>query len=194
MKRIMILILILVFTVCCGCVSAKEYDINVDYAELMIKAACKGDVAAGMKYNRLRDLKKKDLNIKDDIQFDCLYLLSKVIHSEAGSSWISEYHRRMVGSVVLNRVASPEFPNTMNEVVYQRGQYAGAINGSLNHIIPSEACVRSAFKLIADGSIAPSSVVFQAEFPQGSGVYKTVNDPYLGTTYFCYSSRPWLYD
>ena len=29
MKRIMILILILVFTMCCGCVSAKEYDIMV---------------------------------------------------------------------------------------------------------------------------------------------------------------------
>ena len=47
--------------------------------------------------------------------------------------------------------------------------------------------------VLKDGSIAPPSVVFQAEFVQGKGTYKKITDSILGTTYFCYSSYPDFY-
>ena len=175
------------------CVGAQEYDPNFDYAEAMIQAACNGDEASGMEYCRLRRMKMADMGINDNLQFDCLYLLAKVIHTEVGSSWVTEEHRQLVGSVVLNRINSPEFPNTMYEVVYQPYQYGAVTTGVINYITPYEWCVRSAYTLLVNGSIAPSSVVFQAEFPQGSGTYKAVYDSLLGTTYFCYSSHPWMY-
>ena len=37
------------------------------------------------------------------------------------------------------------------------------------------------------------AVVFQANFPQGSGTYLKFTDSVLGSTYLCLSSRPGLY-
>lgn len=171
-----------------------EFDKNVDYSELMIVAACCGDISSGHEYERLRNLKKQYLNMNDNLTFDDLYLLSKIVETEAGSSWLTEEHRQMVASVVVNRVKSPEFPNTLYEVVYQRGQYAAARTSRFENLIPSEKTVRSAMAILKDGSIAPPNVVFQAEFVQGKGTYKKITDNILGTTYFCYSSNPSLYE
>lgn len=171
-----------------------EFDVNTSYAELMMSAACQGDISLGHEYERLRNLKKQHLHIEDNLTFDDLYLLSKIIETEAGSNWLTEEHRQMVASVVVNRVKSPEFPNTLYEVVYQRGQYAAARTSRFENLIPSEKAVRSAMAVLKDGSIAPPSVVFQAEFVQGKGTYKKITDSILGTTYFCYSSNPSLYE
>lgn len=170
-----------------------EFDVNTSYAELMVSAACQGDISLGHEYERLRNLKKQHLHIEDNLTFDDLYLLSKIIETEAGSNWLTEEHRQMVASVVVNRVKSPEFPNTLYEVVYQRGQYAAARTSRFENLIPSEKAVRSAMAVLKDGSIAPPSVVFQAEFVQGKGTYKKITDSILGTTYFCYSSNQSLY-
>jgi hypothetical protein len=32
-------------------------------------------------------------------------------------------------------------------------------------------------------------VVFQANFPQGSGIYEIIHDNLLGNTYLCYSNN-----
>ena len=171
-----------------------EFDVNTSYAELMVSAACQGDISLGHEYERLRNLKKQHLHIEDNLTFDDLYLLSKIIETETGSNWLTEEHRQMVASVVVNRVKSPEFPNTLYEVVYQRGQYAAVRTSRFENLIPSEKAVRSAMAVLKDGSIAPPSVVFQAEFVQGKGTYKKITDSILGTTYFCYSSNSSLYE
>ena len=170
-----------------------EFEINTNYAELMVIAACHGDISLGHEYERLRNLKKEYLHIDDNLIFDDLYLLSKVVETEAGSYWLTEEHRQLVASVVINRVKSPEFPNTLYEVVYQKGQYAAAGTSLFENLIPSEKAVRSAMAVLKDGSIAPPSVVFQAEFVQGKGTYKKITESILGTTYFCYSSNQALY-
>ena len=45
-------------------------------------------------------------------------LLAHVINGEAGAEWCDEEMRYYVGSVVLNRVAHEEFPNTLEDVIY----------------------------------------------------------------------------
>lgn len=57
-------------------------------------------------------------------------LLMKCVQAEAGNQGFRG--KRLVAAVVLNRVASEKFPNTINEVVYQKGQFAVAWNGALN--------------------------------------------------------------
>lgn len=122
-----------------------------------------------------------------------LMLLAKVIYAEAGSEFLSDEWKMCVGEVVLNRVASPEFPNTIYDVVYQQGQYQGARSGYIASLTPSERCIDIAKRLLDGERIMEPSVVFQANFKQGSGVYKALYDSNLGWTYFCYSTNMSLY-
>lgn len=170
-----------------------EFDPDADYVALMIEAAVSGDITLGNEYERLHKLQSAHFGINNPLNFDDLYLLAKIVEVEAGSSWITDEHKQMVASVVVNRVNSPEFPDTMYDVVYQRRQYAAAGTKYFEELIPSESSVRNALYVLQNGSIAPETVVFQAEFKQGSSVYKTYNPEKLGTTYFCHSSYPELY-
>lgn len=109
---------------------------------------------------------------------DDFYIMSHVIMAEAGGcSW---EHMIGVGSVVLNRVNHEAFPNTIKEVVYQKGQYACMWDGNYEKT-PNEQSEQAARYLLENGSQMPSNVVWQAEFVQGNGIYKQI-----GNTYFCY--------
>lgn len=59
-----------------------------------------------------------------------LYLLARLISAEArGESFEGQV---AVGAVVLNRVKSPEFPDTIREVIYEKGQFTPVTNGSID--------------------------------------------------------------
>lgn len=113
-----------------------------------------------------------------------LYVLSHIINAEAGDNQCTHEHRIAVGSVVLNRVESDAFPDTIYDVVFQAGQYSPTWNGSYDKE-PSEDSIEVAELLLTEGSQIPAECVFQAEFPQGSGTYQTFTTIY-GTTYICY--------
>lgn len=114
---------------------------------------------------------------------DDLYVLSHIISAEAGNC--SEDMMLSVGSVVLNRVADDRFPDTISEVVFQEGQYSPTWNGAYYNE-PTEAAKKVAKRLLEEGSQIDGSVVFQAEFPQGNGVYDTIQSPFGTTMYFCF--------
>lgn len=168
-------------------------DFDIDYGLLMAKAIANGDYGQAMLYEDMKYQKDERLGIKDNLNYDDLFLLSKIVDAEAGSSWLTEEHRLLVASVVLNRVNSPEFPNTIYEVIYQEGQYAPIGKKWFSELIPSSDSVMAAYTILAEGSIAPPDVVYQANFQQGSGIYKSIYDSKLGTTYFCYSAKRNIY-
>lgn len=109
-----------------------------------------------------------------------LYLLSHLINAEAGSDWCSDDLMRYVGSVALNRVQHEAFPDSLEEVIYQSGQYACIWDGNFEKE-PSERAVRIAKELLEGGSVLPVDVVFQAEFIQGSGCYIQEQNTFLCT-------------
>lgn len=109
---------------------------------------------------------------------DDLYVLSHVIYAEAGGG--SRDEMIGAGSVVLNRVNHKDYPNTIQEVVFAKGQYACTWDGNYEKI-PSKTAVEIAEYLLQNGSQFPANVVYQAEFLQGRGVYAKE-----GRTYFCY--------
>ena len=119
-----------------------------------------------------------------------LEILARIMYCEAGSYWITDEQQLMFGNVVLNRVTSPEFPNTVRGVAYQKGQYAPHL---FNKYTVDQRTYNNAKKLLEGYRCMPESVVFQANFRQGSGIWKAVQIPHLGTTYFCYSNRMSLY-
>lgn len=114
---------------------------------------------------------------------DDLYILSHIISAEGGNCgyWMMV----SIGSVVLNRVASPLFPNTIEEVVFQAGQYAPTWDGSYWDE-PTPDAVKVAEMLLEEGSQFDDCVIWQAEFPQGNGIYDKIDSPFGTTMYFCY--------
>ena len=173
---------------------AQEVVDNTDYSEIMIISAINGDTATGVQAEQNRNAKidKQGLNYPK-IKFNDLFLVSKIMTAEAGSYWLSDEWKMAVGEVLLNRVASPEFPNTVEECIYQSGQYYSKNSSYFKKLLPWERETRLAWRLLEGERHLEPSVVFQANFTQGSGVFKSFYDRYLGWSYFCYSTRPELY-
>lgn len=171
-----------------------DYDPDTDYSALMIEAVTLGDYEAGSAAELARNEKIADLGLDmSEVKFDELMLVSKIIYAEAGSVWLDDDWKMCVGEVVFNRVASPEFPNTIKEVLEQPGQYYGANSRYFNNLIPTERCVLAAMRLFNGERLMEPSVVFQANFKQGGGTHTAVYDKHLGWTYFCYSRNAELY-
>ena len=170
-------------------------DINMDYMSMMQELCMSGDTASGEETERLRNLKIDLLEMTEPkITFQELYLLSKLIASEAGSSWLPLEWKMAVGEVLLNRVASPEFPDTIEACVYAPGQYFNVITGTFYSILPDYNSVIAATKLLyGERVLNDTAVIFQSNFRQGE-VFQVLHDDYLGNTYLCKSSRTDLYE
>ena len=107
-----------------------------------------------------------------------LYIMAHVLCGEVQTgSWELQV---AVGSVVLNRVASIRYPNTIKGVVFQRRQYACTWDGNY-YRTPTTRNWEVAKFLLENGSQIPSNVVYQAQFRQGKGVWRKI-----GTETFCY--------
>lgn len=109
-----------------------------------------------------------------------LDLLAHLIYAEAGSNWCSDKMQQYTGSVVLNRMAHESYPDTMQEVIYQDGQYSCTWNGMIDYEY-NERALECARFLLESGSVLPANVVYQAQFMQGDGLYEKVQN-----MYFCY--------
>ena len=105
-------------------------------------------------------------------------MLAHLIGGEAGADWCSDELQLMVGSVVLNRMADDRFPNDMESVIFQDGQYSTTWNGAYENE-PTDRTVANARYLLENGPTIPSNVVWQANFPQGK-TYKVVQGVYFG--------------
>lgn len=96
-----------------------------------------------------------------------LDLLARLIDSEGGSE---SYDTKLkIGSVVMNRVDDPSFPNTIQEVIYQKSQFSVTIltiDGIPMIDYPADEESYLAARQILDyGSVLPSTVqVFYAYY------------------------------
>ena len=70
-----------------------------------------------------------------------VYLLAKTIHAEGrGEPYTGQV---AIGAVILNRVRSPQFPNTISGVVYQKSAFTAVSDGQIN-LEPNETAMRAA--------------------------------------------------
>lgn len=77
---------------------------------------------------------------------DTLMLLAALIHCEArGESYEGQL---AVGAVVMNRVRSPKFPDTIYDVIFAPGQFSPAMDGKVDKVLESgeikESCIEAA--------------------------------------------------
>lgn len=86
---------------------------------------------------------------------DEVTLLAALIQCEAGNQ--SYECQLAVGAVVVNRVKSPSYPNTLVEVIYQKSQFGPASNGALakrlNKSISETAMAAASAALNGDSNV-----------------------------------------
>lgn len=87
---------------------------------------------------------------------DDLYWLSRIIYAESGNQSLEG--KIAVGNVVLNRVASTQFPNTVYGVIFQRNQFTPASSGSINRTPSAESVI--AAKLCLDGANTAGNALY----------------------------------
>ncbi|MBQ2705652.1 MAG: cell wall hydrolase [Agathobacter sp.] len=89
-----------------------------------------------------------------------LYLLAAIIQCEAeGEPYLGQL---AVGSVVMNRVHSAKFPNTITEVVYQRKQFSPVASGRLAYRLQAgvnNSCMQAAVETL-NGNIVTNALFF----------------------------------
>ncbi len=168
---------------------APEPQEEPDWLSLLVDAAVAGDREAGLAAAEGWNADEE----RPPLDYDDLVLLAKLITWEAGSGWLTDEMRMGVGEVALNRVASPEFPNTLEEVVYQYGQYVGVDTPAFReHFSPTRPCVEVALRLLLGERILQPQVVFAGHAVQGK-VHAVFRDLHYGSFYFCESHYPELY-
>ncbi len=88
---------------------------------------------------------------------DCVYWMSRIIFAESGNQPLNG--KIGVGNVILNRVKSPVFPNTIYEVIFQKNQFTPSRSGSIYREPNAESVI--AAKLCLDGAVVlPSALWF----------------------------------
>ena len=92
--------------------------------------------------------------------------LAALIYAEAGSSYMTDYHKQCVGSVVLCRLADYETwgDSTIHEVIWHPGQYPATRSKTYY----DERCYNIALDLLENGPVVYA--IWQANFPQGENV------------------------
>lgn len=109
--------------------------VNREYVELIVdfrEAISVEEEEELLKHQEKEKAEKKaEIKYQDEFEYteDELKLLACLVHAEAGNQ--SYEGKLAVANVVLNRVKSGKFPDTIKDVIYQPGQFSVAKNGSL---------------------------------------------------------------
>lgn len=98
-------------------------------------------------------------------------LMAKIIWLESGNQ--SDEGQQAVAEVILNRVNNPRFPNTVTEVLYQRGQFTSV--RALGRAKP-DARVYANMQAVLDGktNILADDVVYFSRGALNNRVYKVI--------------------
>ena len=117
----------------------------------------------------------------DGYSLSDIELAARVVHAEAGNQDLKG--KRLVAAVILNRIDSGDFPDTVSDVVFQRNQFSTTTDGALEK---AEKTVTgsdyAAVELEIRDRTDPDIMYFTAGGynPSGERAYK------YGDHYFCY--------
>ncbi len=101
-----------------------------------------------------------------------VYLLANLIYCEAGGE---PYAGKLgVGSVVINRVLSSKFPDSIVGVIYQGGQFSPVASGrlalALESNLANDECYRAAEEAMSGATNVGNCVFFRTPIPDLTGI------------------------
>ena len=114
-----------------------------------------------------------------------LVLFAAILQCEAGGY---NYDGILaVATVIMNRVESPLYPNTISGVVYQSGQFAPTWDGSLSRVLqrgPVSLCYQVAQEALGGARLASVSPAVKRMLPVPKRKYRNVRDQRWGKCIF----------
>lgn len=128
--------------------------ISYNYESLEIYSG----VLAATKDQSSTSTKKNTDQSSIDNSGDMVDLLARLINGEArGEPYKGQV---AVGAVVMNRVKSSEFPDTISGVIYQKGQFSCVTDGQINKAIDENSTVYKAAQEALNGADPTNGCVF----------------------------------
>ena len=82
----------------------------------------------------------------------------RIVQAEAGIC--DEKGKILVANVIINRVKSPEFPDNITDVVYQRRQFSPVSNGSINRVKVTEETIECVDRALAGEDYSQGALYF----------------------------------
>lgn len=113
-----------------------------------------------------------------DLSVDEILLMAKVMELENGCN--SDLCLLYTGSVILNRRSSPEWPDTVQGVIYQKGQYAAWTLRHIDTVKVSPRVMSLALKLATCGPL-DEEIIFQSMHPELGKVKYHIDTEYFAT-------------
>lgn len=112
------------------------------------------------------------LLMENPIDQEELDLLARIIYLEAG---YEPYEGQIaVGNVILNRVASSRFPNSIYDVLFQPGQFPPASSGRIYEITPSEAAYQAAREALSGKDVIGGAAYYFNNVNRITGFFQTL--------------------
>jgi len=161
-----------------------------NYADQIKEAEAQADALADLLAAQEQNLKELQKQLAEEIEKSRLaamskwrdisevtfteddrYLLANLIYAEAGNQ---PYAGQVaVGSVVINRVLSSVFPNTVSGVIYQHKQFAPVLDGhlalALTYNRATASCYRAADEAMSGYTNVGQCVFFRTPIPGLTG-------------------------
>lgn len=110
---------------------------------------------------------------------DSLELLACAVQAESGNQPLEG--KKLVVDVILNRVDSPDFPNDIDAVLNQSGQFGVVRNGSINKVEPTDETWEAVLSEI-ESRTNSEVIYFQAgSFSSYGHDWKKIGDHYFST-------------
>lgn len=130
----------------------KDGYVSAEYIELDFQ------IDAGETLEEIKEREAAELEAKRHVNYgeyttdaDTTRLLAALVYCEAGGE---AYEGQLaVAAVVMNRVRSGAYPNSIHGVIYASGQFTPALNGKVNAVYESgrfsESCLKAAEEAIS---------------------------------------------
>lgn len=113
----------------------------------------------------------------EDDFYNTIDMMARCVEEEAGNQGLEG--KRLVASVIINRTKYPDFPDTIQEVIADPGQFTVYHNGSMEESEPTDETWEAVIMEVMEVSY-PGLIYFSAEghLPYGTP-WKKVGDHYF---------------
>ena len=140
LRKISILLIALLFSAnikvfaYCNTIEMRKNNLNEELNLTLINKPKEGAIEVFSHNDKLIYLTKEDLD-----------LMAKIVYAESKGE---PYEGKIaVASVILNRVLSPGFPNSIKEVILQPQAFSCVVNGEIN-VTPTDECYNAVYDAI----------------------------------------------
>ncbi len=153
-----------------ACVDYEGEDgyVSTDYISIEFRIDT-GETMEAIEERRLAEIEaKRHVNYGEyTTDADTTLLLAALIQCEAGGE--SYEGQLAVGAVVMNRVRSAAYPDTIHAVIYASGQFTPAQSGKVNRVLESGKIKQSCIDAAKEALFGVSNVGDRTHFRRNNG-------------------------